>query len=333
MANISDIAQKANVSRTLVSRVINNKPGVSAENREKILEIMKACNYTPNALARSLVTQKTQTIGVVMDDLCDKYFFKLISGMQDTGEKLGYKVIFCSGRNNTDVKFKYVDYFSHGRTDGIIAFGSRISDGMIFKEIIERTKHFVLIEGSIPDYEFNNIQMDNVSGAYRATKHLLDCGYKKIWHITGDLNYNCSLDRLNGFLEAIRQHNAILTPDSLLYADFEEDLAYRLMDERIREGKIPDACFVGADKTAYGVIRALYKNGLRIPEDVAIIGFDDDEPDTYDMLFPKLTTMRQPLYEMGRAGIELLVQSIQNPDRKPEKIMFESQLVIRQTCP
>ena len=333
MANISDVARKATVSRALVSRVLNNKPGVSPKNREKILKAIKECNYAPNALARALVNQKTQTIGVVMDDLCDKYFFDLISGMQDMSEKLGYNIIFCSGRDNQEIKFRYVDYFIHGRVDGLIAFGSRLSDGNVFREIIEKAKHFVLIEGNIPDCEFNKIQIDNAGGAYRATKHLLELGCRNVWHVTGDLNYSASLDRMNGFLKAMCDHNTPVTADSIIHADFEEELAYQRIKGLIHNGKVPDAIFAGADKTAYGVIRALYENGLRTPDDVAIIGFDDDKPDTYDMVFPKLTTMRQPLYEMGRAGVELLIHSIVNPGMKPGIVVFEPELIIGQTCP
>jgi len=333
MATISDIARSAQVSRALVSRVLNDKPGVSPENREKILKIIKEYNYKPNGLARALVNQKTQTIGVVMDDLLDKYFFELIAGMQDASEELGYNILFCCGRDNREVKFRYVDYFMQGRADGMLAFGSRLVDGKIFKEIIERAKHFVLIEGNIPDYEYNKIQLNNVGGAYRATKHLLELGYQKIWHVTGDLRYNVALDRMNGFLKAMCDHNAVVDEDTIIHADFEEELACKRINALIREKKLPDAFFVGADKTAFGVIRALHENGIRLPEDVALVGFDSDKPDTYDMLFPKLTTMRQPLYEMGRAGVELLVRSMHNPGMKPERIMFEPEFIVGQTCP
>jgi len=332
MATISDIAKQANVSQTLVSRVLNNKPGVSPENREKILKIIRECNYIPNALARALVSQSTQTIGVVMDDLRDKFFFDLISGMQDMSEHLGYNIIFCSGRDNQDVKSRYVDYFLHGRADGLIAFGSRLTDGHVYREISEKAKHFVLIEGNIPGYEFNKVRLDNTGGAYRATAYLLERGYRKIWHVTGDLNYSVTLERMNGFLKALCDHNATVTEESIIHADFEEGLAYRRVGDLIRSHKIPDAIFAGADKTAFGVIRALTDNGLRIPDDVAVIGFDGDKPDTYDRVFPKLTTMRQPLYEMGKAGVELLVRSMQDPGRKPEIIVLDPEFIIGETC-
>ena len=333
MANISDIAKHAQVSRSLVSRVLNGKSGVSSENRERILKAIQMYNYTPNELARSLVSQKTQTIGVVMDDLRDKYFFDLISGMQDMSEQLDYNIIFCSGRDNQDVKFRYVDYFLRGRADGLIAFGSRLDDGPVFKELTKKAKHFLLIEGSIPGYEVNKIQLDNMGGAYRATTHLFNCGYRKIWHVTGDLKYTAARGRLNGYLKAISDYTTAGIEGRVIYADFEEELACQRVGALIREKTLPDAFFVGADKTAFGVIRALFTNGLRVPEDIAIIGFDGDQPDTYDMVFPKLTTMRQMLYEIGKAGVELLVRSIRDPDRKPEEIVFEPEFIQGDTCP
>ena len=313
--------------------MLNNKPGVSPENRARILSVIKACNYTPNALARSLVTQVTKTIGVVMDDLCEKFFFQLINGLQDQGEALGYNVLFCSGRGKLDIKDRYVDYFSHGRADGIIAFGSRLMDGPMVRRAIERVPHFVLIEGDIPNLPINRVALDNAGGAYLATKHLIDIGRQRICHFTSDMNYAVSQERLDGFLRAMREGGRPILADTIIRADFEEQVSYQQMSAMIRAGAVPDACFVGADKSAYGVLRALYENHLRVPADVAVIGFDDEEPDSHDMLFQKLTTMRQPLYQMGQAGIALLVHTIQNPGAPPQVTRFQPEFVIRETCP
>jgi len=332
MPTISEIAQKANVSRTLVSRVLNNKSGVSPENRERILAVIQECNYVPNALARSLVMQKTQTIGVVMDDLCDNFFFDLISGLQDSGELLGYNVLFCSGRSNMDIKLKYVDYFAHGRTDGVIAYGSNLVDDQLFRNFVVKTPNFVLIEGDLPNTKINNVLLNNFSGAYRATEHLIKMGYHKIIHLTGDMNYKVSLDRLNGFVKAMRDYSIPIEQDTIVYADFDEDMAHEQMNKRILAGNIPDACFAGADKTAFGAIRAMYEHNLTTPGDIAIIGFDGDEPDSRDILFPQLTTMRQPLYDMGFEGMKLLIHIIENPMAEPQTKMFEPEFIIRDTC-
>lgn len=332
MPTITDIAREANVSRTLVSRVLNKKPGVSPENRKRILEVIEKNHYVPNSLARSLVMQKTQTIGVVMDDLCNSYFFDLISGIQESGEAHGYNVLFCSGRTACDTKMKYVEYFSQGRTDGMIAYGSDLENEPLFRDMAARTSCFVLIEGKLSGGGINNIQLDNFSGAYKAASHLIESGYQNIVHFTGDMNYSATSDRLNGFVQAMRDHHVPITANTIHYSDYFERAAYQQMNRLLESGFKPDACFAGADKPAFGIIRSAFEHNLRVPEDIAVIGFDDDEPDSRDMIFPLLSTMKQPLYEMGKASVELLIRSIENPGIEPQTITFEPKFMIRDTC-
>lgn len=332
MVTISEIAQKAQVSRTIVSRVINNRPGVSPETRNKILSLMEEYHYTPNALARSLAMQKTQTIGVVMDDLCNSYFFKLMAGLQDASEELNYNILFCSGRCNREMNQRYVDFLTQGRTDGVIAYGSYLQDEELFSRLQSRSCNFILIEGEIPNRKINNVVLDNFKGAYTATEHLIQLGYKKICHFTGDMNYKVSLDRFNGFVKAMQDHSIPIESSEIIYADFYEQSGYEQMNRLIESDHVPDAIFFGADKTAFGALRSMQEHGLRSPEDVAIIGFDDDTPETTCMAFPGLTTIRQPLYEMGRASVELLVKAIDHPGMEPTVEVFEPELVIRETC-
>jgi DNA-binding LacI/PurR family transcriptional regulator len=264
-----------------------------------------------------------------MDSLCDAYFFDLISGMQNRAEELDYNIIFCSGSNDSKIKSKYVDYFAHGRADGLIAFGSRFHD--LFHEIIKKAKHFVIIEGDIPNLNFNKVQINNFKGSYNATKHLIDLGYKNIIHFTGDMNYSVSEERLNGYLQAMQDHN-LSTENAIIYSDFGEELAYQKMLELIGNQGVPEACFAGADKPAYGIIRALNENGLKTPDDMALIGFDDDKPDSRDIVFPKLTTLRQPLFAIGKAAVTLLVNSINNPDAPFETIILDAEFIQGETC-
>lgn len=333
MATIADIAREAGVSLTLVSRVLNNKSGVSPENRKKILEVIDKYHYVPNSIARSLVLQKTQTIGVVMDDLCDSYFFDLISGIQDAGEAHGYNILFCNSRTDVETRLRYVEYFSQGRTDGMIAYGSNMADDRLFRNMAERTSCFVLIEGQIPGGRINNIQLDNFSGAYRAASHLIELGYRNIVHFTGNMNFHITLERLNGFVQAMQEHGIPINENTIIYADYHETLAYEQMNRLLDGGFVPDACFAAADKTAFGVIRSIYEHHLRVPEDIAVIGFDDDVPDSRDMVFPQLTTMKQPLYEMGKASVELLIHTIEHPGAEPQVKVFEPEFIIRDTCP
>ena len=332
MATISDIAKQANVSRTLVSRVLNNKPGVSPENRKKILEVIEENHYVPNGLAKSLVLQKTGTIGVVMDDLCNDFFFQLIHGLQDAAEARDYNILFCSGRRDMTVRMKYVDYLTSGCTDGIIAYGSCFDDEALFRYVAAKSTNSVLIESNISDCRADKILLDNFRGAYTATEHLIKQGRKNIVHVTCDMNYDVGLERLNGFVSAMHDYRMPLGPDSILYADHFEDIAYQQMKRRLTHGEQPDACFAGADKPAFGVWRAVREAGLSVAEDLALIGFDDDVPDSKDILFPALSTMRQPLYEMGKAGVSLLIDRIHHPEGDPVIRTFEAELVLRETC-
>ncbi len=332
MATISDIARQANVSRTLVSRVLNNKPGVSPENRRKILEVIKENNYVPNGLAKSLVLQKTNTIGVVMDDLCNDFFFQLIRGLQDGAEAQDYNILFCSGRRDMAAKLKYVDYLTSGCTDGIIAYGSCFDDEALFRYVASKAASSVLIESNLNDCRSDKILLDNFRGAYTATEHLIKQGRKNIVHVTCDMNYDVGLERLNGFVSAMHDYRMPLGPDSILYADHFEHIAYQQMKRRLTHGERPDACFAGADKPAFGVWRAVREAGLSVPEDLSLIGFDDDVPDSKDILFPALSTMRQPLYEMGQAAVSLLIDRIHHPEGDPVIQTFESKLVLRETC-
>jgi len=331
MATISEIASEANVSSTLVSRVLNNKPGVSPQNRAKIQSIIEKHNYVPNAIARTLVTQKTTTIGVVMETLVNAFFFDFVNGIQDMAEEMKYSVVFGSGNNDLDLMVDYIDYFSQGRVDGVIAHYTRTTDQDNFFEIINRASSFVLVEGDLPGKVINKVQINNFEGAYRATEHLIKRGCKNIVHFAGEMEWLCSQERKSGFLKALRDYS-LPTENAIINADFLEDLSYSLMKKMISQKKIPDGCFATADKTAYGILRAMQESGLSAPDDIAVIGFDGDVPDTRDMIFPKLTTMRQPFYEVGKEAVRLLIRSIEDPAALPVTTVFNAEFVEGETA-
>ena len=293
---------------------MNDKPGVSPETRAKIQAVIDKYNYVPNAIARSLVTQKTNTIGVVMDNLMNSYFFAFLDGVHRMADELKYNVIFASGNDDFDRKLGHVDYFSQGRVDGIIVYSSHKKD--LFYKKIKKGLSFVVVEGDVPDEFFNKVQVNNFDGVYRVATYLIGHGYKNIVHFTGNMDYHCSVERLNGFIRAL-EDNSMPLDNAIIYADFKEELSYRLMKEMISRKKIPDACCTGADKAAFGVLRAMAEHGLSAPKDMAVIGFDGDVADTRSMVFPKLTTMRQPMFEVGREAVRLIVRAINDPGALP----------------
>lgn len=332
MANIKDVAERANVSKTLVSRVLNGKKGVSLEARQRIYKAIKELNYKSNVLARSLVLQQTKTIGIIIDQLCESFYYDLINEIQKTAEEMDYSVIFGNGRNNAQIKHRYVNFFTQGIVDGIIIYGSFHTDESVIKELADTNYPFVLIENEIQGLDVNNILVNNCDGTMKATSHLINLGYKDIMHFSGDINYKVSLDRLNGYVMAMQKHNLPIKDGMIVYTDFTEKSGYDNMKRILEKGRKPEAIFFGADITAFGAIRAIYEHGLKVPEDIAIVGFDDDIPKSRDIVFPALTTVRQPLKEIGRDSIKLLLKTIQEPERQKERHVFETELIIRDSC-
>jgi len=310
---------------------LNNKPGVSPANRAKIQSIIEKHNYVPNAIARTLVTQKTTTIGVVMETLVNAFFFDFVNGIQDMAEEMKYSVVFGSGNNDLDLMVDYIDYFSQGRVDGVIAHYTRTTDQDNFYEIIKRASNYVLVEGDLPGKVINKVQINNFEGAYRATSHLIKRGCKNIVHFAGEMEWQCSRERSGGFLKAL-EDNSLPTENTLINSDFLEDLSYGITKRMISQNKIPDGIFAAADKTAYGVLRAMHEKGLSAPDDIAVIGFDGDVPDTRSMVFPKLTTMRQPFYEVGREAVRLLIRVIEDPAALPVTTVFNAEFVEGETA-
>lgn len=331
--SLQDVARLAGVSKTLVSRMINGQSGVSEKSRLKIQAAMDELHYEPNALARSLVLRSTNTVGVVMDTLCEKYFFDLIEGLEAGAEKIKYNVVFSSGRNQISHKERAVKYFMQGRTDGVIFYGSRVEDEPLIHNLSKGDFPFVVIENTFPALDINNVVVDNAFGSSIAVDHLFRCGCRRIWHVAGSAEHRVSLDRRDGYITAMQRHGVTVNDRMIIQADFVVKETYLKMKALLAEfprDELPDAFYCGSDNTAYGLMMALEEAGIRVPEDVMVIGFDDDEPPP-NRQFKPLTTLAQPLYQMGMSAMEILLESIQNPEAKKNRIMFYPELVIRET--
>lgn len=332
MASLYDVAKQAGVSKTLVSRVINNQKGVSPLSKEKILQAMKDLNYTPNALARSLVLQKTLIIGVVLDNLCDTFYFDLILGIEHQIDKSDFDVLFCSGRNKEKLKNKYINFFSQGRGDGIIIYGSSLNDESLIQQLSVSKFPFVVVENEIPGLDINNIVLDNQYGSKLAVEHLIECGCKTIYHITGDLTVNAAIDRKYGYIKAMEERNFKVQADMIYEGGFTIDSGYQAVKEMMAgKAGLPDAIYFGADTAAFGGMMALKEAGVSVPEDIMIVGFDDDKPQKVEVELKKLTTLRQPLYQMGIAAVELLINDIESRVEPKQKQVYYPELIVRET--
>lgn len=333
MATLYDVAREAGVSKTLVSRTINHQPGVSPENRKKIEEAMRKLHYTPNEVARSLVLQKTNIIGVVLDSLCEPYYFDFIRGVESGVDDTGLEALFCSGRELPDKKDRMINFFSQGRVDGIIIYGSATDDISLIRRLAKRTFPFVIVENEAYIEGINSIVVDNVSGGEIAVDHLVERGCRNIWHFTGDMKKTISQSRKQGYLNGMKKHGLTVTPQMIIESTFEEMMGYMQMKQLINEcaDNLPDAIFFGADVTAVGAVRAMQEAGIRVPEQVKVVGFDNDIYCTAGKGIPGLTTLCQPLREMGIKAVNILRDTIQNPSMERKNVLFSPKLIIRES--
>lgn len=334
MASLYDVAKKAGVSKTLVSRVIGNKGGVSQRSREKILAAMEELHYTPNELARSLVLKRTYTLGVILDSLCEPYYFDLITGIEDQVAQTEYSVIFCSGHGDPSLKNRYIDYMAKGRVDGAILFGSKLDDEALIQQIAKTSFPLVVAENNVSDLPIHNILVDNAYGSRLAVEHLFSCGCKSIYHVMGDERVKAALDRWEGYRQAMEQHGVQVTDQMVIHGKFDIEPAYKAVGAWIQTHGVkalPDAFYCGSDKTAVGTMMALEDAGVSIPDQIQIVGFDDDRLEYSPRPMKRLTTLSQPLYEIGKTAVDMLIGQIEGTLSEKQRVVFQPTLVVRDT--
>lgn len=334
MVSIHDVARYAGVSKSTVSRVLNDKSNVNEETKQKVLQAIEALGYSPNASARALSLKKTNSIGIVLERLYDPFFSDLIQGIGEQGEAEQYNLIYCDAKGLLEVKNRYIEYLTHGRVDGVIIFGSYLTDESLIRKLSNRKFPFVLIENEFNDIVTNSILLDNVGGALEATTHLLNLGHTKIAHITGNMNTKAALDRLNGYILALQKRGITTDGEYIAYnysnKKFEE--GYASMQKLLSVKEVPTAVVVFDQIRSYGAVQAIYDAGLKIPEDIAIVSFDDQN--IYDKRYngPELTAVQLPLYEMGKESVKVLIQAIENESFEPVRKIFETRLLVRESC-
>lgn len=350
IVTIVDVAKRAGVSKTLVSRYLNNQKGVGEESKNKIIKAIKELNYRPSGIARSLVLQKTHTIGVVLDSLCSTFTFKLIAGLEKGAEDFDkdnqYNLIYCGSNGDINKKQRHIRFLTQGRVDGLIIYGSLVSDDSLVADLAQTTFPFALIENDPRHINTNKVGMNNIAGAINATEYLIKLGHKRIAHIAGNRMWRIMSDRAYGYVQALKSNGFVVDEDLLIYPSFNNELAetiinkstyfdagYLSMKKLLALGeKRPDAVFFGSDILAFGAIKAIKEAGLTVPDDISLFGFDDEKPTDYFSTENPITTMRQPLFEAGYYGIKSLIACIESNGEKKERIELQMEFVDRGTC-
>lgn len=329
MTTIKDIAKQANVSIASVSRVINNLDGVGAETRRRILELIEQMDYTPNHIARSLISGKTATIGLILPNISNPFFPEVARGFEDTARKHGYTVILCNTDEDPEKERQYVNVLLEKSIDGLVFITSTYNSIAELEKLIRAKIPFVPVGRHIENYNGPSISINTYTPSREATKYLLQQGYQKIAFISGPLHSETSSIRLKGYMDALKEGGHPINPQWIMEGEFNEHNGYRSANILLKLPERPDAIFCANDVIAYGAMKAILSSGLRIPEDIGIIGFDDIVYS--EMMHPSLTTVSQPKYTLGETAAEMLIHFIQNNQLKKKHRVIECNLIVRES--
>lgn len=324
--NINDVAKKSGLSVVTVSRVINNLPSVREYNRKKVTEAMVELGYQPNAAARTLATGKTGVIGMLVQYLDDSFFNDVVQSVNKHLMENGY-YLAISIMNDVINKGNGINFiFQEQRVDGILVL-TPINEEDYILEMKKKNVAFVLIDNQKSNSSVSSILVDNYKGGYEATNHLIQLGHEKIGYIGGAVVYLSSNEREKGFMDALK--DAGMKPYKVENGDFGAQSGYEITKGWLEQGIIPTGIFVADDYGAFGAIDAIREFGLRVPEDISVCGFDDDPLSS--LLHPKLTTVKQPGYEIGKKAVEVLLDLINDNGRRNSTIKIQPELIIRQS--
>jgi len=322
--SIFDVAKKSGLSVVTVSRVLNNSSSVRAKNREKVLQAMKELDYQPNASARSLALGKTGIIGLTITTLHDSFFDAVVKELNDRLAAHGYFLALSISKSYEDAFHRSL--FQEDRVDGVILLSPTDEDEYL-SELKKKKIPFVMIDNSKNHPSVPSIVVDNFKGGYEATKHLIELGHTEIAHIAGPDMFLSSRERERGYLAALE--DAGLKPYLAERGTFEIASGYEIAMRWIDEGKLPQALFAADDYIALGVIDACLNRGIRIPEKLSVVGFDDQK--FASEFRPMLTTVRQPADKIGAAGVELLLGAMNDPGERKAALLIEPELIVRES--
>ena len=330
---IRDVAEQAGTSVATVSRVINGKDDVAAELESAVRDAIRKLGYTPNRAARSLKNSRTNNIGIIVNNLHDPFFYDLIRGFEDGSVETNYDVMFCSVVNdNPEAKEKYVRHLSGGLVDAIVLYGSYRTDAQAVEYLLNNPGiELVMIENDIPGVNCNKILIDNYGGAQKAVEYLIGKGHKKIAYISGNPNRKVAVDRLNGYLDTMRREGLLIRDDYILHAYNNMD-GYGCMETILKSSDPPTAVFCWDDGVASYAARACKDAGVSIPEQMTIVGFDNRTMLPEDYQGPRITSVEQPLYRIGKETIELLSKRLSNPEKQePITRIYETRVIEKET--
>ncbi|MBB6240637.1 LacI family DNA-binding transcriptional regulator [Rhodanobacter sp. MP1X3] len=325
---IKDVAREANVSVASVSRALNGGSGVTAETGQRIREVASRLRYIPHAAARMLITRRTNTIGALLPDLYGEFFSELIRGIDLAARARGLHLLVSSSHDSSDDAAAALRAMQ-GRVDGMLIMSAHVDDAFLRANLPEGLPT-VLINSAVKNKAYGVINVDNYACARAMVKHLLDVGHKNVAFIAGPENNFDAQQREKGYRAAMAKFASKIAPN-VVAGDFTEEAGYRAGQELLAQKKRPSAVFAANDMMAVGCMHAFREAGLRMPQDIALAGFDDIPVARY--VSPPLSTVRVRIVDLGRSALESVATILENPDHQVAvRPAFGCEIIVRETC-
>ena len=329
-ATIIDIAKKLKISASTVSRALNDHPDIKQETKTQVKNIAKKLNYFPNPIARSLKNKKSNVIGVIVPEIEHDFFSSAISGIEDVAYHSGYIILVCQSNESYEREVVNTNALMQQRVAGlIVSISQNTKNGDHFKDLMNRGIPLVFFDRACSDITANKVIIDDAKSAFNAVTHLIEKGHKQIAHFSGPKVLKICEQRLKGYKDALKKANIPVNNKLIRFGGLHEADGYNAMDILLKESIILDSIFAVNDPVAIGAFQRIKEAGLKIPEDIAIVGFSNNK--ITSLVEPSITTVDQPSFEMGKKAAEILIEMIENEQNKIHKqtIIIETKLIIR----
>jgi LacI family transcriptional regulator len=327
---IVEVAKKAGVSPATVSRVVANYGYVADKTRKKVLAAVKELGYHPNTIARSMVTKSTRTIGLVVTDITNPFFAQLARGVEAVTWQNGYTLILANTDEDSQRERAIILTLQEKRVDAIIIVPASSEDSSHLEELVKSGLPVVLLDRGVKNLVVDTVMVDNEDGAFRAVSHLIDLGHSRIGIILDNPNITTNVERLSGYKRAITTHGLQLEQKLIQSCQYTRQSAYELVRRMIQPPNRPTALFTTNNFMTIGAIKAVNENGMNIPGDIALVGFDDLE--WSQLNYPQLTAVAQPVSEMGNLAGQRILARLKNENTPPMEIRLKTNFIIRESC-
>jgi LacI family transcriptional regulator len=328
---LREVGLRAGVSAMTVSRVINGRSGVDAETQRRVEEAIAALDYVPNRIARGLISQKTETLGLIVPDVANPFFASVVRGAETAARRAGYRLLLCNSEGDLRLEREYIEDLVSHRVEGLLLAPASDRSRTVILPLLRGDFPVVLIDRSLPDIDCDLVVSDSASGARRMVEHLIAIGHRQIAHITDAEDTSTGRERLRGYCEALAAAGIARREELILRTTVDQLGGYRATQQILALDPLPTALFAVNNMTAVGAMQALREKGLSVPRDIALVCFDDVEH--LAVLSPFLTVVDQPAETFGSLGAQLLLERISGKaGPRTRRIVLQTDLIVRESC-